>query len=423
MLSRLKKLLRFIGPGFITGAADDDPSGIATYTQTGAQFGFSQLWTAFFLIPFMTVVQEMCGRIGIVTGRGLAGIMRKHYARPLLFSAVGLLLITNILNIGADLGAMASAGQLLLGIPFAIWLIAITAVTILLEIFVSYPTYAKFLKFLTLSLFAYIIAAFVIHQDWRNIVLSTLIPSISLNKAYLLNIVAILGTTISPYLFFWQADEEVEEEVASHKLKALGIGKPQFSQKDIRKMDTDTIIGMIFSNIVMLFIIITAASTLHLNGTYHIETATQAAEVLRPLTGSLTYLLFTLGIIGTGLLAVPILAGSASYAVAEALKWNVGLSKRFNQAHGFYAVIALSTGIGLLVNLTSIKPFAMLYYTAIINGIAAPILLVFILLISNNPKIMGKHRNNTLTNILGFMITIVMAICALLLILSLFGII
>lgn len=408
----IKKIIKVLGPGFITGAADDDPSGIATYSQTGALFGYSQLWTALFSFPLMTVVQEMCGRIGLVTGRGLAGVIQKHYSRPLLYGAVSLLLIANTINIGADLGAMASAGQLIFGIPFVFWLITMALLTLLLEIFVSYPVYARFLKYLTLSLFAYFGVMLVVKQDWKEIALSTFLPYISLNKDYIINFVAIFGTTISPYLFFWQADEEVEEEIEHKKLKAIGVGIPKIARKDITKMRLDTVVGMFFSNLVMFFVIGTTASTLHVHNITTIETADQAALALKPLAGDLAYLLFAVGIIGTGLLAVPILAGSASYAISEGLRWNAGLNKKFNQAKGFYAIIAVSTAIGLLVNFTHLKPFQMLYYTAVLNGICTPPLLILILLISNNKKIMKDRTNGMFSNIFGIATTAIMTIAA-----------
>jgi len=404
----IKKFLKRLGPGFITGAADDDPSGIATYSQSGVQFGYGQLWTALFSFPFMAIVQEMCGRIGMVTGNGLSGVIRKHYPRSILGIAVFLLVAANTINIGADFGAMASATQMIFGLPFVFWLFALTLLTLGLEIFVSYPKYARFLKYLTLSLFAYVAVAFVVKQDWGLIAASTFIPSFSWNKIYLLNIVAILGTTISPYLFFWQADEEVEEEIEHHKITGIGEGQPRINKKDLRNMRIDTVLGMFFSNLVMLFIIMTAASTLRLHGITTINTATEAAEALRPLAGNFTFLLFTLGILGTGMLAVPILAGSASYAVAEAVGWRAGLYRKFKDAHGFYGVIVLATIVGLVVNFLHIPPFKMLYYTAIFNGLAAPPLLVMILLISNNKKIMGKYTNGRLSNILGIIIAGIM---------------
>ncbi len=407
---KLKDILKRIGPGFITGAADDDPSGIATYSQTGAQFGFGQLWLALFSTPFMIVVQEMCGRIGTVTGDGLAGSIRKHYSRKLLFVAVFLLLVANTINIGADLGAMASAAQLILGLPFAFWLLIITVVTLLLEIFVSYPNYARFLKYLTLSLLAYMVTALMIKQDWKLIAVSTFIPSFSLKKEYLLNIVAVLGTTISPYLFFWQADEEVEEAIEKRKITGIGEGRPAVTKEDLKAVWLDTGVGMFFSNLMMFFIVITAASTLGAHGIANIETATQAAEALRPFAGDFTFVIFTLGILGTGMLAVPILAGSASYAVAEAAGWKGGLYRKLKDARGFYGVITVATFVGLLVNFLHIPPFKMLYYTAVFNGLAAPPLLVLILRIANNKKIMGEHTNGKFSNFFGWVIVGVMTV-------------
>jgi NRAMP (natural resistance-associated macrophage protein)-like metal ion transporter len=417
-MKKLKALLKKLGPGFITGASDDDPSGIATYSQTGSQFGYGQLWTALFTFPFMTIIQEMCGRIGMVTGKGLAKVLKENYGRSVLFGAVALLCIANTINIGADLGAMAAAGQLLIGFPFLVWLLVITAITLALEIFVSYPTYAKFLKYLTLSLFAYVATAFVINQDWSKILVSTLIPHFSFSRVYLLNIVAILGTTISPYLFFWQADQEVEEEIAQHKLNENGKTKPKIYAGDIRRMRLDTFVGMLFSNLVMFFIMVTTASTLGVHGITTITTADQAAAALQPLAGNFAFLLFAAGIIGTGLLAVPILAGSASYALSETFNWKAGLGKKFNQAKAFYIIIICSTLLGVLVNFTPIKPFQMLYYTAILNGLCAPPLMILIMLISRNKKIMGKHTNSRFGNIMGWIITTIMCLAAIALIVT-----
>ena len=418
-MKKIKKLLSYLGPGFITGASDDDPSGIATYSQTGAAFGYSQAWTALFSYPFMSVVQEMCGRIGMVTGKGLSGVIRHHYSASVLYFAVLLLVIANTVNIGTDLGAMAAAGQLLFGIPFIVWLLGVTALTLLLEVFVSYKVYSKYLKFLTFSLLAYVITVFVVGQDWGKIFVSTVFPSFSLSKDYLMNVVAILGTTISPYLFFWQAGEEVEEEVAQSKLRVMGRGVPKITNRDIRGMRIDTLVGMFFSNLVMFFIIVTTASTLHANGIQNIETAPQAAEALRPLAGNLAYLLFAAGIIGTGLLAVPVLAGSASYALSEAFGWREGLYRRFTQAHGFYGIITIATLFGLLINFTGVPTFKMLYYTAILNGICAPPLMILIMRISNSQKIMGKNVNTRISNVLGWTITAVMGISAVALLVSL----
>ena len=412
MSSIEKDILRSIGPGFVTGAADDDPSGIATYSQTGALFGFSQLWIALFSYPFMVAVQEMCGRIGLVTGKGLSGVIKEHYSKKILYGAVLLLLIANTINIGADLGAMADSLGLVIKAPFVIWLIIITFTTLFLEIFVSYPSYVKFLKYLTLFLFAYVITAFLVRPNWGTIAYSTFVPHISLSRDYLLNVAAFLGTTISPYLFFWQADEEVEEEIVKGEIKAIGLGIPKFEKKDIRNMRIDTFTGMFFSNMITFFILVTAASTLGAHGMREIQTASQAASALRPLAGNLAFLLFALGIIGTGLIAVPVLAGSAGYAISEAFNWHAGLGKKFNQAHGFYLVIALATLVGLLVIFSPIGSITMLYYSAILNGVLAPPLLILILLVSNNEKILGTRTNGWLSNILGIVITLVMGVVA-----------
>lgn len=411
-MKKLKAFLKKLGPGLITGASDDDPSGIATYSQAGAQFGYSQLWTALFTFPFMTVIQEMCGRIGLVTGKGLARVLQEHYARPIVYSVIVLLCVANTINIGADLGAMAMAGRMIIGWHFLVGLLVITAVTLILEIFVSYGVYARFLKYLTLSLFAYIAALFVVKQDWGQIISSTIIPYFSLSEAYLLNIVAIFGTTISPYLFFWQANEEVEEEMITHKLKISGRDKPRLSFRDIRQLRFDTTLGMLFSNVVMFCIIATVASTLGVHGFVTIETADQAAQALRPLAGDFGFILFALGILGTGLLAIPILAGSASYALSELYHWHSGLNRKFKQAKAFYVVIIIATLIGVIVNLTPIRPFQMLYYTAILNGLCAPPLLILIILTGSNQKIMGKYRNSRLSASLGWIIAGVMTIAA-----------
>lgn len=410
MANRKKTVLSRLGPGFITGAADDDPSGIATYSQTGAQFGYAHLWVTLFTFPLMLVVQEMCGRIGTVTGHGLSGVIRKFYSKKILAIALVLLLGANIINIGADLGAMASSMNMVFGLPFALWLVFVTIGSLMLQILVPYKAYAKFLKYLTLSLFAYVLAAFVIKQDWSVILQATFTPSFSFNKMSITNLVAILGTTISPYLFFWQADEEVEEEISHKKILGFGIGKPKLSKQDFKDLWIDTGIGMLFSNLVMFFIMVTVASTIGANGPVTIDTATQAAQALRPLVGDFAYLLFAVGIVGTGLLAVPILAGSASFAVSEAFGWNGGLEKKFREAHGFYGVMIVAMTIGFIVNFLGISPFHMLYYTAVLNGLAAPLLLVFILLIANNKKIMGAHVNKRLSNVLGILITMIMAV-------------
>lgn len=411
------KILRSVGPGFITGAADDDPSGIATYSQTGAMFGYTQLWLVPYALPFMIAVQEMCGRIGATTGNGLAGVIRQHYSRTLLWGAVTILLVANTVNIGANLGAMAASIELLVPIPISVSLAVITVFTLALQILVPYPAYARFLKYLALSLLSYVVAAFVIKQDWSLILEATLVPHIVMSKEYVLNLTAILGTTISPYLFFWQADEEVEEEVAEGKLREVGAKRPHVTARFIRNMRSDTALGMLFSQLVTFFIIATVATTLSISP---ITSAAQAAEALRPIAGDFAFFLFALGIISTGLLSVPVLAGSAAFAVGEAAHWKVGLEKKYDKARMFYGIIVASTLVGLLVNLVNIDPITLLYYSAALNGILAPPLLVIILVIANNKRILGKQTNGILSNTLGLFITAAMGASALALLWTLF---
>lgn len=404
--SAIKKLLSILGPGFITGAADDDPTAIAAYTQAGAQFGYGQLWTALYTLPFMTVIQEACGRIGLVTGKGLAGVMKMHYSKRVLFAVVSLLLVANTINLGADLGAMAASGQLLVDVPFSVWLVGITTLTLVLEVFVSYQSYAKFLKYLTLFLLAYVAVAFLVRQDWTAIAFATLVPSVAFNKTYLLSVLAIVGTNISPYLFFWQAGEEVEEEVTHHQLRMMGKGMPRVGRADVKKMKFDTAIGMIFSNLIVFFIAVAAASAFGGAHIESIETPAQAALALRPLAGDFASALFAIGVIGSGLLAIPVLAGSASYALAESFGWKEGLYRKLKQAHGFYGIVAVATFIGLLLNFSPIHPFRMLVYSAALNAIVAPVMLVVILRIANSRKIMGEFVSSRLSNALVVLATI-----------------
>ncbi len=407
------RLSKSFGPGVITGIADDDPSGIATYGQTGALFGFSQLWLALYAFPFMVAVQEMCARIGMTTGKGLAQIIKLHYSKKVLFIIVLLLCCANIFNIGADLSAMSASAQLIINIPFYAWLIFLTAITLILEVTIAYPTYVKVLKYFSMTILAYIVTAFLIHQNWKEVGLAAIIPHFEWSKMYLLNIIAMLGTTISPYLFFWQADEEVEEEISSGKLRMMGKGAPKFTKTDIAQMRSDTAVGMFVSNLLTFFIIITSAATLGGTNAENIS-ATYLAEALRPLAGDYATILFAFGIIGTGMLAVPVLAGSAAYAVAEALGWKEGLGKTFAQAKGFYSIIILATIIGISFSFTTIDPMLVLYYSAILNGLLAPPLLMIILLIANNKNILGKYTNSKLSNIFGITITIIMSIATIL---------
>jgi len=414
-MNKIKRFLKRLGPGFITGAADDDPSGVATYSQSGAQFGYSQLWLALFTTPFMIAVQEMCGRIGLVTGRGLASVIKDRYGKVVLYFSVALLLLANTVNIGADLGAMASSAQLVIGGNFIFWLLALAALILMLEIFVSYKTYSKYLKYCALTLLAYVAAAFAVRQNWSLILRSTLIPSFSFSRDYLFNIIAFMGTTISPYLFFWQASEENEEEILDGKLKSMGEGKPVINRVDIRRMRFDTVSGMIFSNLISFFIIATTASTLGRAGITSVTTATEAAAALRPLAGPFTSMVFALGIIGTGLLAVPVLAGSASYAVAETMGWRSGLYRKFKEAHGFYGVIIIATLFGIAINFMGIPPFRLLYYAAALNGIVSPVLLVVIMLIAGDQKIMGRHKSGRWTQFFGWVVTAAMFVVSILL--------
>lgn len=418
-MKQIKKFFKLLGPGFITGASDDDPAGIATYSMTGAMFGYAQLWLALFTLPLMTAVQEMCGRIGLVTGKGLAAVIKKHYSKKILYISVFLLLVANTINIGADLGAMAASAQLLIPLPFLLLLFLMTLITLLLQIFIPYNTYVKYLKYLAFALLAYVVTAFIIKADWQAILLSTFIPNFSLDKKYLLNVVAFLGTSISPYLFFWQASEEVEEEVANHRLQSMGAGTPRVYPKDVSRLRQDTIIGMFFSQLVAWFVIITSGSTLYTAGIHDITSVQQAASALKPLAGDHAFFLFALGIISTGLLAVPVLSGSASYAVTETLGWKEGLYRKLKKAYKFYTVIIAATIAGFFINLTGINPFSALYYSAVVNGLIAPPLLVMIVIIANNKEIMGGRVNGRWLNFLGIATIVIMSLASIALLLSL----
>jgi NRAMP (natural resistance-associated macrophage protein)-like metal ion transporter len=412
-LKRAEEYWHTLGPGLTTGAADDDPSGIATYSQAGAGYGFQLLWLAAFTFPLMAIVQEMCARIGLVTGRGLAGNIRIHFSRKVLYMCTILLFIANTLNIGADLGAMAKGVQLIFPhLDFTWIVIGFTVLTLALQIFTSYEKYAKYLKWLALLLLSYIFSALSVHLDPKALLQSVVFPVITFSKEQIILICAILGTTISPYLFFWQSDEEVEEEIATGKLKMMGKGIPKISGMDIRNMRADTVIGMFFSNLVSFFIIATCAATLHAEGITNIETADQAAAALLPLAGPFAFALFALGIISTGLLAVPILAGGASYAVSESMGWAEGLGKRFSQAKAFYLTIAVATGLGLFINFLGIPPFQMLYYAAVVNGVCAPPLIFAIVALSRDKKTMGKYASSRGETILGIFIGGVMLLAA-----------
>lgn len=416
-LGKLKAYLKALGPGLVAGASGDDPSGIGTYAQTGAQFGYTQLWTALFTFPLQAIIQEICARIALQTGRGLAANIRKYYSKPILYFYIALLFLANTITIGADLGAMATSAQLLFGLPVLVWLAGITILTAVLEIFIPYEQYAKVLRVLTLTLLAYVIGAFFTSQDWGQALRSTIIPTFRFDRDFLFNLVAILGTTITPYLFFWQASEEVEEEIAEGK--KTETQRKGVSKTELKWMRADVLSGAFLSNVVFWFIIITTASTLNKSGITHIDSAPQAAEALRPFAGDFAYILFAAGIIGTGMLAVPILAASAAYAVSETFKFRQGLSLKPREAPAFYIIIAIATLIGAAINLTGINPISALYYAAVINGIVAPPLLFMVMLISNNQKIMQTKTNGRTANILGWITTIAMGAAAIALLVSL----
>jgi Mn2+/Fe2+ NRAMP family transporter len=373
----------------ITGASDDDPSGIGTYSQVGAQFGFGMLWTALFSFPLMVCAQVICARIGRVTGHGIAANVRRHYSARVLFPIVALLLIANTINIGADLGAMGAALQLLIGGPRLAYTVCFAVLSLLLQIYVPYSRYVRVLKWLTLALFAYVAALFSLHIPWRQVAVSTLMPKLSFESGYVTAVVAIFGTTISPYLFFWQASEEVEDLQAAAGEEPL-LAAPAQAPGQFSRVNSDTYFGMGISNIVAFSIILTTAVTLHAHGMTHIGTAAQAATALRPIAGDFAFGLFSLGIIGTGLLAVPVLAGSAAYGAAEALGWKFGMERRPAEARRFYAVIAAAVLIGLALNFIGVDPIKALFWTAVINGVVAVPLLVVIMLMASQRSVMRQ---------------------------------
>lgn len=409
ILQKGKEYWRKLGPGLTTGASDDDPSGIATYSQTGAQYGFQLLWMAAVTFPLMAVVQEMCARIGLVTGRGLAGTIRLHFSKKLLITCTLLLFAANVFNIGADLGAMAKAVQLLWpSFNFSALVIGFTVLSFLLQIIVPYAKYARYLKWLALVLLAYVASAILANLNWADVLDDAIVPRIIFDKDQLLLICAILGTTISPYLFFWQTSQEIEEEIK--KGQTTVKQRQVTSDQEIHEMRTDVWSGMFLSNLVMFFIIAACGAILYPHGITEITSAAQAAEALRPFAGDATYLLFALGIIGTGFLAIPVLAGSSSYAIAESFKWREGLYRPWHQATAFYGVIIVSMLIGLALNFVGLDSFKALIYAAVGNGVVAPVVLAFIVLISSNKKIMGKWKNKPLTTVFGWLITGMMAL-------------
>ncbi len=407
-----RNFLTALGPGLITGASDDDPSGIATYSQVGARFGFGLLWTMAFSYPLMVAIQEICARVGRVTGRGLAGNIRQHYSAALLYPVVGLMIVANVINLGADIGAMGAAMGLLVGGPSVLYATAFAALSVVLQILLPYSRYVNVLKWLTLALFAYVATVFAVHVPWGAALRSTLLPHLELRKAYVTGLIAVLGTTISPYLFFWQASEEAEEEKnapAEHPLKH----DPSQALEQFARIRLDTYVGMAFSNLVAFFIILTTAATLHAHGVTPIDTAAQAATALRPVAGKFASLLFSMGIIGTGLLAIPVLAGSAAYAVGEALQWPTGLERKPHRAKAFYAVLALATALGLAMNYVHFDPIQALFWSAVINGVIAVPLMVVIMVMTVDPRVMGRFTLPHGLRVMGWVGTVAMFAAAL----------
>ena len=396
-----------LGPGLTTGASDNDPSGIATYSQAGARYGLQLVWLSVFSFPFMAVVQEMCARIGLVSGRGLAANIRRHYPAGALYAVTGLLFVANVFNIAADLGAMAAATRLVFpSIGSAVLVVCFALVSLLLQLFTTYARYAKYLKYLTLTLFSYVIVAFVVRLDWFEVLRHSFVPSFSGEQIFL--ICAILGTTISPYLFFWQTSQEVEEEIL-HGETSIRARQEQVNKHSVRSMRTDVWSGMAFSNIIMFFIFVACAGTLYAHGITDIVTADQAALALRPF-GEFAFTLFALGIVGSGLLAVPVLAGSTAYAMSESFGWKQGLYRKLKQAYAFYGVIIISMVIGVIANFMHLDPIKGLIYAAVANGVIAPFILFFVVRISSNRRLMGEYANHPLISVAGWFTIVVMAI-------------
>jgi NRAMP (natural resistance-associated macrophage protein)-like metal ion transporter len=405
------RLIEIMGPGLITGASDDDPSGIATYSQAGAQFGTQLGWTLLLTYPLMCAIQQISADIGRVTGLGLAGNLRRHYPAWLLYGLVGLLLVANTINIGADLGAMGAALKLLVGGPPLAYVLLFAVASVLMETLLRYARYVSVLKWLTLSLFAYVATVFVVGVPWGQVARDLVLPRMALSAGELTVVVAVFGTTISPYLFFWQASEEVEDIAERPEAEPLLI-RPAHAPRELRRIRLDTYVGMAFSNLVALSIVLTAASTLHAHGITDIETSAQAAEALRPLAGPFAFTVFALGIIGTGLLALPVLAGSAAFALGEALRWPVGLGRRPLKARAFYATIAAATLVGAALNFSPLDPVRALFWSAVLNGVVAVPVMVMMLLLAARRDVMGQFVIGTALRALGWLATAVMAAAA-----------
>jgi NRAMP (natural resistance-associated macrophage protein)-like metal ion transporter len=404
------RIWQWLGPGLITGASDDDPSGIATYSQVGAQFGYGMTWVMLFSFPLMAAIQEVCARIGRVTGEGIAGNLRRYYPAWLLRLMVGLLLVANVINLGADLGAMGDALYLVLGgAPKLLYVVLFGALCVGLEIFMQYRNYVNVLKWSTIALFSYFITAMVVDVPWLQVLHDTIVPSISLETKYIVSIVAVMGTTISPYLFFWQSSQEAEDERVDPLAHPL-VDAPSEAPAEIRRIRIDTYLGMGFSNLISLFIIITAAATLGAHGITDIETSAQAAQALRPIAGEFAFLVFALGIVGTGLLAVPVLAGSAAYAVGEALQWPTGLARLPMEARAFYGTIASATAVGVAINFVGVDPIKALFWTAVLNGVIAVPLMVVSMMMAMSRRVMGRFVLPGPLAVMGWLATAVMTV-------------
>jgi len=406
--SKFSRFWKILGPGLVTGASDDDPSGIATYSQAGAAYGLSTLWTALITFPLMASIQEMCARIGLITSHGLAGTLKTYYSKPVLYMMLLFSFPAIVMNIGADIAGMGAVGNLLFpSVHAAYFSVGFTTLLLVSIVYLPYQKIASYLKYLCLVLLVYLIVPFLYKQDWVAVLKATVIPTIKFDKDFISILVAILGTTISPYLFFWQATMEVEDKKQRHLM---------VNKRVIDEMKTDVDFGMLFSNIVMFFLILTTGSVLFNGGIHQIDTVEQAAQALKPLAGNLAYLLFAVGVIGTGLLAIPVLSGSLSYIMAETFGWKQGLNKKFHEAKGFYMVIIISLVAGLSLIYIGLSPIKALIYSAILYGLTAPVLIAIILHISNNKKIMGKNTNGKLSNILGIAALVLMSAAAVVLV-------
>jgi Mn2+/Fe2+ NRAMP family transporter len=423
-LGSISQLLKALGPGVITGAADDDPSGIATYSQAGAKFGLGMLWMTLFLLPTMIAIQEMCARIGLLSGNGLAALIKKKYSTKIVYPISSLLLIANTINIGADLGAMSASVRIIFpDVPLVVTSVLFSAFIIIAEIFIPYHKYVRVLKYLVLSLFAYVITAVIVGGNINQIIF-TIIPSISFSSDYAIMFVAVIGTTISPYLLFWQTSEEAEEDVAKHKIKEIGKGKPKVSPKEIMLMKEDIGIGMFFSQFIMWSIIITSAGSLYFAGITDIQTADQAASSLEPLvksfpnSGQIAKVIFAFGIIGTGLLAIPVLSASSAFALSDTFGWKEGLEKKFSQAKSFYSVIIASTLIGVWITFSHISPIQALILAAVINAVVTVPILFIVMRLANDRKILEDKINSRISNIIGWLTFAIMTVSVIVMFLS-----